>query len=164
MDMPRRLGRLIAIILLAGGGGLGFLVYRKYRLKKAAAPEAGETSLSPEDEALLKLNQLFDSDLMRRGLIKEYYLRLSEILRIYLEKRFAILAVESTTDEIVKSFKKTDIPRPLKEKIASVLEAADLAKFAKWKPGPPEILRLNRESKEIVEEARPKTEPAAHGV
>lgn len=123
--------------------------------KRAALPPAPKVILTAEQEALVQLNQLFDSSLIREGRVKEYYFILSEILRSYLEKRYKIAAVESTTFEIVRTLKSLDVAPMLKNKIREVLEAADLAKFAKWKPEPVEILTLNKQSMEIVEESKP---------
>ncbi len=143
----------LSFLLFAGGGG----AYLWYRWKKRLLlPEgAQEPPLSPEDEALLRLNRLFDSDLIRQGKMKAYFLELSEILRSYFEKRFEILAIESTTFEILRDLRGKEIPQGLLEKIGQVLEEADLVKFAKFKPSAPEILKLNQLSKTIVEEARP---------
>ena len=107
-----------------------------------------------------RLNKLFDSDYVRRGKIKEYYLQLSEILRNYLERRFQILAIESTTHEILRDLSGKEIDRPLRDLLKEVLEAADLAKFAKWNPDPPQIILLNQKSKQIVEMAQPKETPS----
>ncbi len=162
MGIPQKIFSLILWTLLALAAVAGYLVYQQSKKKAAAAP-LSETLLTPEEEALFQLNQLFDSDLLRRGKVKEYYLRLSEILRVYLEKRFHILAVESTTDEIRRLLKNQVLEAPLREKITEVLEAADLAKFAKWKPEPSEVTQINQRSKQIVEESRPK-EAVSRGV
>ncbi len=143
---------IIAVLLLAGL--VIFLISRMRRNPLAALSQ--ERVLTPEEEALLHLNQLFDSDLIRKSKVKDYYLRLSEILRIYFEKRFGILAVELTTFEIMRVLAQKDIDRALLEKIDEVLQASDLAKFAKWKPEPKEILEINQKSKEIIEQAKPK--------
>lgn len=149
---------IILLTLFVCLAALGGWLYYLAKQKQAGATETPKIILSPEEEALNQLNQLFDSALLRSGKIKEYYLRLSEILRLYFEKRFQILAVESTTDEIVSALRKQEIDRELREKISQVLEAADLAKFAKWKPEPPQIIQLNLQSKQIIEMARPKAE------
>ena len=80
----------LLVFLITGGGA--YLWWRiKHKPEQALKPK--EPPLSPEDEALLRLNRLHDSDLIRRGKIKEYFLELSEILRCYFERRFEILAV-----------------------------------------------------------------------
>lgn len=148
------IGFLIALLVLT------FLIYR--RLRRKNDPEENQKSaLSPEDEAIFNLNQLFDSDLIRRSKIKEYYLRLSEILRVYFERRYGILAVEYTTDEILKALKEKALSVELRIKIQEVLEAADLAKFAKWKPEPAEIIQINQKSKQIVDQSKPGPQPSS---
>ena len=145
---------ILLLILLLGGGGIFFLWLRS---QNRALPRADteEQALSLEDQTLLRLNRLFDSDLLKKGKVKEYFLELSEILRRYFEKRFEILAVESTTAEVLKDLNKKEIPSALLEKVREALETADLVKFAKWKPTPVEILKTNQLAKTIVEEARP---------
>lgn len=142
---------ILACIALAV---IGAVVYQ--RLKTKGLQELiPERPLTNEEWALRELEQLFDSDLLRRGKVKEYYLKLSEILRMYFEKRFSIQAVELTTDETLRTLKKNEISGDLLSLIAEVLEAADLVKFAKWRPEPPQIILLNQKSKQIVELARP---------
>lgn len=148
-------GSWLLWLILGLGLLLAFLVYKRLTKRQETPIPAGPV-LTAEEDALLRLSQLFDSDLLRRAKIKEYYLKLSEILRTYLERRFHILAVEQTTTEIANSLKRKDVDRVLRDKINAVLEAADLAKFAKWKPEPAEIIHLNQESKQIVEMAKPK--------
>lgn len=151
---------LIAVSLLAA-----LLIYR-WRRKKPSGEERPEEIISPEEEALRNLSELFYSELLKQGKISEYYFRLSEILRLYLEKRYGILAVESTTDEISRMLKARDLPNELRTKIREVLESADLAKFAKWVPEPAEVRVLNERSREIVELCRPKQaeQEAAGGI
>lgn len=154
LDIPAKVLLFILAIIGLILAIAGFFAYRRFVRKSGEEKPAGPV-LTPAEEALFNLNQLFDSDMLRRGKIKEYYLRLSEILRIYFEKRFNILAVEYTTDEIMKALKDKGIERELREKIQEVLEAADLAKFAKWKPEPAEIILINQKSKTIVEISKP---------
>ncbi|MFA7001008.1 MAG: hypothetical protein WC352_02550, partial [Candidatus Omnitrophota bacterium] len=96
------------MVILAGLAAAGLLAlagkwYWIYRAKRLARPV--ETPLTPEDEALKRLTELFDSDWLRRGRTKEYFLRLSEILRRFFERRLDIQAVEATTTEIMRLLK-----------------------------------------------------------
>ncbi|MBU9889345.1 MAG: hypothetical protein KTQ49_05705 [Candidatus Omnitrophica bacterium] len=142
----------VALLALAYGG------YRRFlRGKKISLP--APPPLSPDEEALMRLNELFESDLIRRGLYKPYYLRLSEILRVYFEKRFGVLAVELTTAEILKALRPLRIEPGLFQKVQYVLEASDLAKFAKWAPTPSEVVQINKKSEEIVRESVPPAPP-----
>jgi len=141
-------------ILLLGGGGV-FLWWR-WKHPVLSSPTNSEPALSLEDETLVKLNRLFDSDLLKKGEMKKYFLELSEILRRYFERRFEIQAVESTTAEVLRDLIRKEISTSLREKIQEVLETADLVKFAKWKPASAEIFKTNQLAKTIIEEARPK--------
>lgn len=149
---------LIMIASLLALAAAAFFVYR-FLQKPKTQITAPQTPLTAEELAFLSLNQLMDSDLLRRGKVKEYYLKLSEILRTYFEARHQILAVESTTYEIMLLLKDKGIDPDLRAKIAEVLEAADLAKFAKWKPDPAQVILINKKSKEIVEESTPREAP-----
>lgn len=151
---------LVVVAVILGGF---FFIYLRLRKRAGVIPAESQTVLSPEEEALSQLNRLFDSDLIRRGKIKEYYLKLSEILRSYFERRYQILAVESTTYEILRALMEKDFDSALRQKIEEVLSAADLAKFAKWIPEPSQIILLNQKSKQIVEESRP-SEVSPRGV
>ncbi len=162
-----RMGKFLWTLLTLALLTAGYFLFRFLRGQKIAlVPSA--PPLTPEEEALLHLGELYESDLLKRGLIKAYYLRLSEILRVYFEKRYGILAVESTTFEILRALKPQHPDSALYQKIQYVLEAADLAKFAKWVPTAPEVLHLNKKSEEIVKESAPLPEQALtetpHGV
>lgn len=148
----------ILLFLYIVGGVLAVLFIASFfiRRKKPAVDAEPRLLRSLEDEALFRLNQLFDSDLIRRSKIKEYYLQLSDILKFYLERRFQIQASEATTFEIQKLLKEKGIDLNLRTITIEVLEASDLAKFAKWKPEPAEIISINQKSKQIIETARPR--------
>lgn len=154
-----RLGKILWPLLTAAFLALGYFIFRALWKRKAlAAPPASH--LTPEEEALLHLTELFESDLLKQGFTKIYYLRLSEILRVYFEKRFEILAVESTTTEILRALRSKHLDAEIFQKIQDVLESSDLAKFAKWLPTAPEILRINKNSEEIVKDYAPPLERA----
>lgn len=164
-----RLGKWVVIFLtilmmLALYGG-----YHILRRRKPAA-EAPVSPLTPEEEALANLKELFESDILKRGFVKIYYLRLSEILKTYFERRYQILAIESTTLEILRALRaEHHLGSSLYQKIQYVLDASDLAKFAKWIPTPSEIIQINQKTEEIIKESTPASETAPkeenpHGV
>lgn len=155
LRMGKLLWTLLALALLAAG----YFLYHTLRKKKNVFQPA-PSPLTPEEEALLHLGELFESDLLKRGFIKMYYLRLSEILRIYFEKRYTILAVELTTIEILRALRPQHLETGLYQKIQYVLEASDLAKFAKWIPTAPEVIQINKKAEEIIKESVPVLEQA----
>lgn len=85
--------------------------------------------------AFRDLEKLKNEDLWQNGEIKLYYTRLSEILRQYLENRYFISSMESTTEETLSIYNKTIKPDADEFlTLKSVLINADLVKFAKFKP------------------------------
>lgn len=82
--------------------------------------------------ALRKLDLLKEQKLWQRGLVKEYYTSLTEIVRIYLFGRFGLQAMESTTAEIMQLTKSVaEIDKDLRKGLQDLLERADFVKFAK---------------------------------
>jgi hypothetical protein len=162
MPASRLIWYLVSGAVLAAVILLGVRSYWLRRMKLAMSPV--KPILSPEDQALNDLSTLFDSDLLKRGKIKEYYLKLSEIIRTYFERRLEVPAIEATTAEIMKLLKNKETPLETRNQISEVLEAADLAKFAKWKPEPAQIIQINQKAKQIIEICRPKVEEPVHDV
>lgn len=89
--------------------------------------------------ALRELEKLKNDKLWQHEKIKDYYTRLTDILRIYLWNRYAIKTLERTSEEILKSLKQSDFND---DKSFSILQdlfqTSDLVKFAKFKPIPDE--------------------------
>jgi len=82
-----------------------------------------------------KLNALKEQKLWQMGMVKEYYVELSDILREYLEQRYGIKALEQTSDEIFISTARLEIPDQNRNQLRQLLILADLVKFAKASPG-----------------------------
>lgn len=81
-----------------------------------------------------ELEKLKQEELWQSGNIKEYYIRISEIFRQYIELRYKKPALESTTIEIMDQLMLIGIEQTLLEKVKSTLTLADYVKFAKAKP------------------------------
>jgi hypothetical protein len=62
----------------------------------------------------------------------------TEIFRRYLENRYAMMAMEETTDEIVNGLRHLRFPDQMLGTAEGVLRRADLVKFAKYLPVPAE--------------------------
>jgi len=85
--------------------------------------------------AFRELERLKQDDLVQKGSLKEYHSRLSDIVRAYIEQRFAINALELTTDELLDIFRNSEfINAELFGQLKQLLTIADLAKFAKYEP------------------------------
>lgn len=123
---------LYIIVFLVGLLIIGLVFLRK---KYTAVPEEiVEVPLPPHQIALMSLEKLKGKKLWQQGKIKEYQSELTHIIREYLENRFKIKALESTTGEIISELGKKDQVRDWLEQLSQILNMADLIKFAKAKP------------------------------
>jgi hypothetical protein len=87
--------------------------------------------------AFRDLDELADEKLWQQGLIKEYYTKLTDIFRVYIENRYNIAALEQTSDEILASLTELKaIDKELMLKVKDCLYLSDMAKFAKMVPVP----------------------------
>ena len=112
---------------------LGYYLWKRKQDLKTAPPPP-EIKLPAHEIALTALTQLRGEKLWQEGNIKTYQSRLTYIIREYLENRYEIPALESTTDEILRSLKNVDFDSSWKNKLQYILQIADLVKFAKAKP------------------------------
>ncbi|MFZ5941932.1 MAG: hypothetical protein ACOYXB_15295 [Bacteroidota bacterium] len=89
--------------------------------------------------AFRELDRLKEEKLPEQGRVKEFYSRLTEIIRRYIEKQYGIPAMETTTGEILGLFKSSNPDDPmLDEMLENLLQLGDLVKFAKQDPLPVE--------------------------
>ena len=136
---------VILIILLA------IYVLKKYVFKKEKKKEKRKpiVIIRPDITALEQLNKLENAEIWQKGDIKNYYSQLSEIIRRYCENRFQFIALEITTDEILIELAEEINTKEI-TKLKILLERADLAKFAKSKPGKNENIQSMLLAKEFV--------------
>jgi hypothetical protein len=111
---------------------------RRY-LKRKRDPEGfSKKPLEPAHViAFRELDKLKGEKIWTKGEVKQYYTRLTEITRHYIERQYEIPAMESTTEEILHAFKKANPEDMLLDEILrELLELADLVKFAREDPLP----------------------------
>lgn len=119
---------IVFVLLITGVLGWFFYFRKKQEVIEVKA------KLPAHQIALQKLSSLKKKDYIKRGMDKEYYSEITEIIRVYLEDRFDVKALELTTHEIINRLKYTNISPDNKFSLKEVLETADLVKFAKMKP------------------------------
>lgn len=119
-------------IILAGAGWIVWYIVRKRKRGERIIPEAPPR---PAHEVALEALQSLESEkLWQRGKVKDYHSQLTDIIRIYIERRFRVMAMEMTSDEIIDGFNGQTISADLKEQLKEMLYHADLVKFAKYQP------------------------------
>lgn len=139
-------------------------LFGRHRPVKQEAPIVRYT---PKMLALMRLDELMASRLDETD-IKQFYERLSGIVRWYIEETTVFKAKELTTEEFLReitrdtkrswSFDSSHSERPKnafgktsQEKLARFLEASDLVKFAKFRPPHEEIAESFLMAKEFIE-------------
>lgn len=131
--LPYIIGSFILVLIV-----ILIIWYIRKRKKEQPVYVPKTPPVPPHIVALTQLNELREQKLWQQGKTKAYYIELSDILRIYIENRFYISAMEQTTDDILKSFRTVDIDAEVKGKLKQVLILSDLVKFAKEQPLPNE--------------------------
>jgi len=125
---PLIYGALMVLLLFAGGVFLFYFLGKK-KNQLPAPPDPAHI------RAFEELEQLSREQLLERGIVREYYFRLSEIFRRYIERRFHIPAVERTTEEIMPDILNLqECGSALKAEMREILRYADLVKFARFCP------------------------------
>lgn len=145
---PFILGSGIAVALFLAG--LAAWLYIRKRRGASPAVQKPAHVLACE-----QLEQLEREGLVQRGVVQEYYVRLSDIFRHYLQNRFAISAVEQTTQELLRSVKRLpDMPDGAKDATRDFLLHADLVKFAKHRPENHAIQQNQQQVHDIIDQTR----------
>ena len=140
------------LALLIIGGLLYWFVFRKKPEPVFTGPPPPK--IPPHEIAMRKLAQLEQKKLWQEGSIKAYYVELTEILREYLEGRYHVPALESTTDEIIAGLSAKDIPGHQFKQLKDLLVRADFTKFAKLRPGPTENMAGMEVARTFIKETR----------
>jgi hypothetical protein len=109
--------------------------------------------------ALEAFEKLKKEKLIEKGIVREHYFRLSDIFRRYIENRFAIPAVEQTTQELLPELWKLEgLTPPIKSKAKEFLVHSDLIKFAKYSPPQNEIENSHENLLKVIDETKQEEE------
>ncbi len=125
---------------IIGGLLLGALVYwltKRYNnrpTESVVVETAPEVIIPAHEKALSALSELRSKQLWQKGEVKAYQSELTFIIRDYLEDRYDVPALESTTDEIIRNLKDANLDITQVGSLKRILQVADLVKFAKATP------------------------------
>ena len=86
--------------------------------------------LLPHQKAMQAIEEIKAEKMVTAEDPKEYYTRLTDTLRKYIEERYGFYAMEMTSSEIIDRLKQAD-PESLAE-LSQLFQTADLVKFAKY--------------------------------
>lgn len=146
---------LLALVASALVWGIIILFRRLKRSKKEP-----EVILNPDPAHIIafrELEFLKSEQLWQKGEVKLYYSKLTEIVRQYLENRYGVFSLEMTTSETLDALLKTGFKKDESySRLRTVLNGADLVKFAKYKPEPSENESNFNETWQFVEDTKVK--------
>ena len=150
---------ILALALAAGGG---YWLARRARQRKSDDDPASEAPPRPAHElAYEALDWLESSTLLQQGRIKDYYIEVSDVIRRYLEGRYAVRALEMTSREVLEQLDGAGVGQGIHWRFASFLEQCDLVKFAKYRPGPGACGEIVPAARALVDATLPPPEPEA---
>ncbi len=147
---------------LAALVAVGLLVYWMRRRDEPLeiSPTVVDEGPSPYDVARRRLRELEKANVDQAEAVELYYVELADVLRMYLEHRIGIPALERTTRELADEFNRPTVvhrmPGGIPQRIGGILSVADLVKFAELVPRSEESRRLLAEAIECVERTEAK--------
>ena len=149
-------GSLLFLILVAiiAAGLIFYIVKRlKLRKRKGAKEKIKKKIAKPFDqearEALLALDPV---KYFEQGQVKEYYFIMTEIVRIFLGRNYHIDTYDKTSLEIVEQLERTERIFDKVKMVETYFQSCDLIKFAKFRPGLPEMKEAKEEALKIIKE------------
>ena len=128
-----------------------YLIYRWKKGKPIVPIIQKKKLLPPYEEAVAALAELKSALLWENGQEKEYYTRLTDILRHYIDRRFDVNAMEMTSTQILSLLEEENA----KDELRKILNIADFVKFAKMKP----LADENQQAFKLAAEFLDKTKP-----
>lgn len=128
-----------------------WIFLKRYRQRPAKPKYQYDPKIPADVFAKAELEKLEKEKLWQAGFVKQYYIRLTDILRLYLQRQLDFQALEMTTDEILDAIQKGSIAHNNIALLEFILRVADLVKFAKGIPLPDENARCLSDAYQIVE-------------
>jgi hypothetical protein len=137
-------GLLVLIALIA-------LIVRQLRKRRSVPPPPIPADIAALD-ALSALRNLID-----QAQAREYAYRASEIIRLYVEKRFDLNAPRQTTREFLETLSRKHglLPDGERPALEAFLAYCDLAKFARQALSPAELSSMHATATRFIQQTRP---------
>lgn len=115
---------LVVIVFILG-------LFLIIRIKESKAEENIVNQLSPDEKALLELNQLMQQKLFSLEHQKLHFTEFSDILRRYVGLHYGFVTFEKTTFEIIEHLRKKRVETTYVVELESLLMLSDMVKFSK---------------------------------
>lgn len=134
-ELPIRTWRVLyALAGLAAAGVIAWLVYRRMSRPKPVAEVVAPPKDPVDVRATRALDELAQRNLPSTGQFKEFYFRLSEIVRGYLGELYGFEALESTTPELLDLVRSRQTPGLAVDDLSSFANESDFIRYARTEP------------------------------
>jgi hypothetical protein len=151
MPRPKSFAWIWMLGIVAVAAATGSWLY----LRRKRAKELVRIFKPAHELAYERLRALVDEDLIGAGKIKEFYERISDILRHYIEHRFSLRAPERTTEEFLAELANADVLSAAeKQRLGEFLRHCDLVKFAKHNPTTQQVQETFDLVKDFIEKTK----------
>ena len=156
VDLPANYFWLVLLLGLLFVLSLIFLFFW-FKRRFAAEKKIQVIIKSAWELAYEELAELVAQNLSVAGEVEQYFVRLSGIVRYYLERRFSISAPEMTTDEFLLYVEKLTVLDPQhKQLLKEFLMLSDMVKFARYRSTSKEMQDAIVVVKRLIDETIPK--------
>jgi len=141
IELPRRIWPFLLAAIVAAACLVGLYYLRRWwrAREKAPAEDEPDEPVVPRRAAHLvaleRLRELERDDPIGRADIVGFYVRVTEILRLYVRDRFGVDAIDMTTTELGPAMRSARMDEVDVDWTMGYLSRADLAKFAGHTPG-----------------------------
>ena len=143
---------LYLLLILAAAAAVVFWLWKRRRPATSIMPVPLPT---PYEIAIRALQRLREEN----PPVEEFYTRLSDIVRRYLEGQWGLRAPELTTEEFLyEASRDHALSVEHKELLGAFLQESDLVKFARLCPGADDRKRAFDAAEKFVTDTRPRTQ------
>ncbi len=122
------------VAILAALAILYYVIYKLGKNKKKKPVVISKPKIPAHITALRDLETIRNMKLWQEGKTKEYYTAITDTIRVYIEGRYEVMAMELTSDEIMQVMRSQVIDNVSKDRLKQILSLADYVKFAKAQP------------------------------
>jgi hypothetical protein len=154
VPLPYNLWWLWMLLLIAVAAAVVFWLWKRQR---PASPIAAIPPPTPYEVAIRALQRLREEN----PPVEEFYTRLSDIVRQYLEGQLGLRAPERTTEEFLfEASRDHALSAEHKELLGAFLQESDLVKFARFRPGADDRQRAFNAAEKFVHDTQPRMQEA----
>lgn len=147
---------LLGFLLLAAASYYLYQYYLKDKEEEQEEPPTFTPTpfVNPLKEYRKSIKELENAELNSREDFKEFYIKLGDAIRQYYESLYNLPALESTSRELLTMLQNGSVDKDLVSETRSVLQEADMVKFAKFEPTNEQAERALKKAYHFLERAR----------